>query len=222
MPHNLKTRLGRLLAYLDMHLVDHGMIRAVYNNFYDLGGGMYRLSQPSPAQLADYQQRYGIRTVINLRGDNSFGSYVLEAEACQKLGITLVDHRLYSRRLPSVQDVLSTRDLFERIEYPALMHCKSGADRAGLGASLYRHFRMGEPIEQLRQLHWKYGHFQFGNTGSLAFFFRRYLADNAVEPMAFIDWVQTRYDPKALTVEFEQQKRSLIGTWFIDKLLRRE
>ena len=222
MQHNLNTRFGRLLAYLDMHLVDHGMIRAIYNNFYGLGGGMYRLSQPSPAQLAKYQRELGIRTVINLRGDNSFGSYVLEAEACAKLGITLIDHRLYSRRLPSVEDVLSTQALFDRIEYPALMHCKSGADRAGLGATLYRHFRMGEPIDQIRQLHWRYGHFQFGNTGSLAYFFRRYLDDNAREPIAFIDWVTTRYDIDAMTADFERQKKSLLGTWFIDKLLKRE
>ena len=43
-----------------MHLVDHGFIRAVYNNFHDLGGGMYRLSQPSPAQIRAYQKRFGI------------------------------------------------------------------------------------------------------------------------------------------------------------------
>jgi protein tyrosine/serine phosphatase len=222
MQHNLNTRLGRLLAYLDMHLVDHGMIRALYNNFYGLGGGMYRLSQPSPAQLAKYQSQLGIRTVINLRGDNSFGSYVLEAEACERLGIRLIDHRLYSRRLPSVEDVVGTQALFDSIEYPALMHCKSGADRAGLGATLYRHFRMGEPIAQIRQLHWKFGHFQFGNTGSLAYFFRRYLEDDARSPIAFIDWVRTRYDAEAMTADFEKQKKSIFGTWFIDKLLKRE
>jgi len=222
MQHNLKTRFGRLLAYLDMHLVDHGMIRAVYNNFYGLGGGMYRLSQPSPAQLARYKEQLGIRTVINLRGDNTFGSYVLEAEACARLGIAMVDHRLFSRRLPSVEDVLGTRDLFERIAYPALMHCKSGADRAGLGATLYRHFRMGEPIAQIRQLHWKFGHFQFGNTGSLNYFFGRYIADNAREPMAFVDWVQTRYDFDGMTADFNRQRRSRLGSWFVDTFLRRE
>jgi protein tyrosine/serine phosphatase len=222
MRHDLTRPLGRLIAWLDMHLVDHGLIRTVYNNFYPLGGGMYRLSQPSPAQLRRYRDRLGIRTVINLRGDNAWGSYAYEVEACQRLGITLVDHRLYSRRVPTVQEVLDTRDLFDRIEYPALMHCKSGADRAGLGAALYRHFRMGEPIAQLRQLHWTYGHFQFGNTGSLDYFFRRYLQDSAADGIAFVDWVATRYDPQAMTRDFQLVKKSIFGTWFIDKLLRRE
>jgi len=223
MTHNLNSVFGRLIAYLDMHLVDHGMVRAVYNNFYALGGGMFRLSQPSPAQLKRYQARYGIRTVINLRGDNAFGSYAYEREACERLGITMVDHRLFSRRLPSIEEVLATRDLFERMDYPALMHCKSGADRAGLGAVLYKHFRCGEPIEQAaRQLRWTYGHFRFGNTASLDYFFDTYLRENAKAPIAFVDWLQTRYDPMALAAEFEQQKRSRLGTWFVDKFLRRE
>jgi protein tyrosine/serine phosphatase len=222
MNHNLNTALGRALAWLDMHLVDHGLVRTVYNNFYHLGGGMYRLSQPSPAQLRRYQRLLGIQTVINLRGDNNFGSYALEVEACRELGLTLIDHRLYSRRLPTVEDVLSTRDLFNQITYPALMHCKSGADRAGLGATLYCHFRLGQPIEQIRQLRWTYGHFRFGNTGSLDYFFQRYQEDNARSPIAFIDWVQTRYDREAMTADFDRQRRSRLGTWFVDKFLRRE
>ena len=52
---DISTTGGRIAARLDMHLVDHGAIRAVYNNFYDLGGGMYRSSQPSPAQIRKYQ-----------------------------------------------------------------------------------------------------------------------------------------------------------------------
>ena len=64
MRHNLKTRLGRLIARLDMYLVDHGAFRALYNNLHHLGGGMYRLSQPSPAQLRRYRRTLGVRTVI--------------------------------------------------------------------------------------------------------------------------------------------------------------
>lgn len=222
MPLDLQTRLGKFLAYLDMHFVDHGVIRAVYNNFYDLGGGMYRISQPSPRQLEAYQRKLGIRTVINLRGENVFGSYLLEKQACEALGIALVDHRLFSRHFPTVEEVLDTRDLFDRIEYPALIHCKSGADRAGLAATLYRHFRMGDPIEAIRQLHWKFGHFQFGNTARLDKFFAQYIEDAKREPMSFIDWVQTRYDRDRMDVEFTEARRSRLGTWFVDRFLRRE
>jgi hypothetical protein len=75
---DISTTGGRIVAWLDMHLVDHGAIRAVYNNFYDLGGGMYRSSQPSPAQIRKYQQKFGLKSIINLRGAHGYGSYALE------------------------------------------------------------------------------------------------------------------------------------------------
>lgn len=220
MRHDMTRPLGRMVAWLDMHLVDHGLIRSAYNNFFDLGGGMYRLSQPSPSQLRRYRDRYGVKTVINLRGANGYGSYFFEQEACRELGIELIDFRLFAKSLPTVEQVVHLKELFEKIQYPALMHCKSGADRAGMGSMLYRHFKMGDAIEDAAQLHWKYGHFQFGDTGSLDYFFMRYLRDG--QGMPFIDWVTQRYDRDALTRDFRQIRKSIIGTWFIEKLLRRE
>ena len=66
MHFRLDTTYGRLMAWLNMHLVDHGCVRAIYNNLYALGGGMYRSSQPSPAQIRHDQRRYGLRSIINL------------------------------------------------------------------------------------------------------------------------------------------------------------
>ncbi len=207
-----------------MHLVDHGFIRAVYNNFHDLGGGMYRLSQPSPAQIRAYQQRYGIKTIVNLRGDHGYGSYAMEAEACRALGITLVDHKLYSRQAPNLQALEATQALFDAIEYPALIHCKSGADRAGLGSVLYKHFRLGVPIaEAQRELSWRFGHFRIGKTAILDYFLERYLADNAKDPIGFMDWARTRYDKNALHQDFHQlRKENGFGDWILDKVLHRE
>lgn len=224
MPHDLSTRFGRLKAWLDMHLVDHGFVRAVYNNFHALGGGMFRLSQPSPAQLRAYRDRFGIKTVVNLRGSHGYGSYAMEKAACRELGLALVDQRLYSRRAPTVAEIEAIRAAFERIEYPALMHCKSGADRAGLGSVFYRHFRMGVPMaEAARELNWRYGHFRMGKTAILDYFVQRYLDDNTREPIDFMDWVRTRYDKDALTADFKRQrKENGIGDWILDKVLRRE
>lgn len=224
MPHDLSSRLGRLWAWLDMHLVDHGFVRAVYNNFHALGGGMYRLSQPSPAQIRTYQRELGIRTIVNLRGDHGYGSYPMEVQACQDAGIRLIDHRMYSRQPPTREVIEATREIFEGIQYPALLHCKSGADRAGLASVLYRHFHLGEPIAQARrELSWRYGHFRMGQTAVLDYFFDRYEQDNAREPIAFIDWVRTRYDKVQLHHDFHRQRRENgLGDWLIDKLLRRE
>lgn len=210
----------RVRAWFDMQLVDHGCIRAVYNNFYDLGGGMFRSSQPSPAQIRKYQQRYGLRSVINLRGVHGYGSYALEKEACAQLGIALHDVKLYSRTPPEVEEVHAMKDLFERLEFPALLHCKSGADRAGLGAALYRILHLGHRVEDaMAELDWKYGHFKQARTGVLDFFFASYVARNAQSPIGFMEWVDTEYNRLEMESRFREEGwASLI----VDKVLHRE
>jgi len=42
-------------------------------------------------------------------------------------------------------------NLFGTLEYPILMHCKSGADRVGLMSALYLHTRHGVPISEARR-----------------------------------------------------------------------
>jgi protein tyrosine phosphatase (PTP) superfamily phosphohydrolase (DUF442 family) len=210
----------RVRAWFDMQLVDHGCIRAVYNNFYDLGGGMYRSSQPSPAQIRKYQQRYGLRSIINLRGVHGYGSYALEKEACAQLGIALHDVKLYSRTPPEVEEVHAMKDLFARMEFPALLHCKSGADRAGLGAALYRILHLGHRVEDaMAELDWKYGHFKQARTGVLDFFFASYVARNAQSPIGFMEWVDTEYNRLEMESRFREEGwASLI----VDKVLHRE
>ena len=109
---------------------------------------------------------------------------------------------------------------FERIEYPVLMHCKSGADRAGLMSVLYLHFVERRPIEEARhQLAARFGHFRSADTGILDFVFERYLRDTARAPMPFLDWVETAYDPVALKQEFRSKGWA---NRLVDGLLRRE
>lgn len=217
---DISTRSGRVRAWFDMHLVDHGMIRAVYNNFYHLGGGMYRCSQPSPAQLAKYQQKYGIRSVVNLRGPHGYGSYALEKEACDQLGLALHDVKLYSRTAPEVEEVHAMDELFKSMEFPALMHCKSGADRAGLGSALYRILHLGHRVEDaLAELNWRYGHFKGAKTGILDFFLASYVARNARSPIGFLEWVDTEYDRDVLEASFHEEGWSSL---IVDKVLHRE
>jgi hypothetical protein len=40
--------------------------------------------------------------------------------------------------------------------------------------------------------------------------------------MSLMDWVEQRYDRDAMISDFGKVKKSIFGTWFIDKLLRRE
>lgn len=180
---------------------------------------MARANQPSPRQLERYA-RQGIKTILNLRGKSDTGYYLLEREACERLGLTLVDFRMHSREPPSREQVRGAKALFETMQYPALMHCKSGADRAGAMAVLYRHLKMGEPIEAaVEQLRLKYLHVRQGKTGVIDYFFQRYLEESKTSGKSFLDWVEQDYDQQAI-------KAAFIGEWWanvlVDKILRRE
>jgi protein tyrosine/serine phosphatase len=217
---DLETPEGRRRARADLIWADHGFLRARFSNFHWIEPGvMARANQPSPEALARYAEQ-GFKTILNLRGPSNTGYYALEREACANLGLALVDVRMHSRDPPSREQVLRAKDLFETITYPALMHCKSGADRAGAMAVLYKHFKMGAPIEEaVEQLDLKYLHVKQGKTGVIDYFFQRYLEEGRGAGKSFLQWVLEDYDKKALKAAFK-------GEWWanilVDRILRRE
>jgi protein tyrosine phosphatase (PTP) superfamily phosphohydrolase (DUF442 family) len=214
-----RKALGPLTNYADMLFVDHGVFRLAYQNRYRLGEGAWRSAQPAPHHI-DNLARMGIRTIVNLRGARYCGSYWLERQACARNGVHLEDFQMRSRAAPSRNEIFGARDLFNRIEYPMLMHCKSGADRAGLVSALYLIARENVPVEQaVNQLGLKYGHIRQANTGILDMFFERYLEDNARTPMAFFEWVEKVYNPGDLARAFNANGWANL---LVNGVLRRE
>lgn len=215
----LDTTSGRLRAWADALFVDHAVLRLGWRNRGVVEAGrLYRSNQPLPFQLA-LEARRGIRTVLNLRGQRDCGSDVLAREACARLGLTMIDAPFESRGAPHKDRILRLAGLFETIAYPALIHCKSGADRAGLVAAVYLLLR-GRPVEEAaRQLSWRYGHVAAGRTGILDAFLDRYAAAHAASGIGFLDWVRGAYDEQALRADFRAGR---LGTFITDRLLRRE
>jgi protein tyrosine/serine phosphatase len=157
---------------------------------------------------------------VNLRGDRDCGSYRLEAAACARRGMKLINFSVKSRQAPDKETFHDAKTLFETLEYPILLHCKSGADRAGLMSTLYMIFAEGQSVtEAKRQLSWKYGHIRQADTGILDYVFDMYLEHNNREPIAFLDWVDQHYDPKQLTKEFRAGSMANI---LVNKIMRRE
>ncbi len=216
---NLNNPADRKQAFRDVYWGDHGILRTHFRNKHDLGGQMYRENQPNPKRIAIWAEE-GIKTVINLRGESPKGFYLLEREACEAHGMILINFRMFSRDTHTVAKLRAAKELFETIEYPAVMHCKSGADRTGIMGVLYKHFKMGETIEQaIEQLSLKYMHVKQGKTGMLDFFFENYIAYNAKSPIDFMDWVETVYDPADVKSRFMSGR---VGSFVTDTVLNRE
>ena len=220
------TPQGRRRARREFLFADHAIIRMAFDNSHEIAPGVWRSYQPSPARLERWT-RCGVRTVVNLRGPKPSAALFLEEEACARLGLQLENFRVYSREAPSVETLLGARDLFARIEYPALFHCKSGADRAGVMAALYLFFTGKAPLDQaLKQLSLRYGHVKQGKTGVIDAAFERYLAHARAERIslddvgAFFAWAGSdAYDPAEIKRDF---KGGLFGNLITEVLLRRE
>jgi protein tyrosine/serine phosphatase len=215
----LEGRAGRVRAWANMLLVDHGVFRLAYLNKHRVTDRLWRSAQPAPYQLAQLKAE-GVRTVVNLRGGREHGSWQLQKDACDRLGLTLVDFVVRSRGAPDRETILGAKRFFETVEYPAVLHCKSGADRAGFVAALYLIVHEGRPVDEaLRQLSMRYGHFRFAKTGILDAFFERYLIEGELNGMPFLTWVETVYDPEALERDF---RPSFWSDIVVDRIMRRE
>ncbi len=210
---------GGPARYFELMMIDHGIIRLIYLNRHRISPEAWRAAQPAPHQIARIAAS-GVKTIVNLRGERDCSSYWLEREACERHGIRLVNYQVRSRAAPAVAEIKGAAALFDTLEYPILMHCKSGADRAGLMSALYSHLRLGQPIEiAKRQLSLRFGHIRQADTGVLDYFFDRYLADAAARPMPFMQWLETVYDADELKRSFHA------STWanrLVNSVLKRE
>jgi uncharacterized protein (TIGR01244 family) len=228
LPDEFETPEGRKAAWRSLWLHDHGFLRKLHRNVHQLSPEMYRSAQPSPLDIEDWAAR-GVRTIINLRGlrNNARqpGYWHLSREAATAAGIDYIDHRAFSREAPKPAFINELDHVFRTIRYPALMHCKSGADRAGLGSFLYLFLRAERPFgEARRQLSFRFGHIEGGKTGILDAFLDAYEAaakTDGREPDRehFLGWVNGDYDPEALKAAFEPKP---LGSFLTETLLRRE
>lgn len=218
-PAWIADRADSAFDYFDVLFVDHGVFRVLYPNRHQLSSDAWRSAQPSPRDIRKLAKR-GIKTIVNLRGERDCGSYRLQQLACNRYGIELINFTVKSRKAPTAEKIRAAKELFDSIEYPMLMHCKSGADRVGLMSTLYMIFKAGVPVQEAsRQLGLSYGHIKQADTGVLDLVFESYLAHNSHEPISFMDWVDRHYDSKAIDSAF---RAGGFANVLVNKVLRRE
>jgi protein tyrosine phosphatase (PTP) superfamily phosphohydrolase (DUF442 family) len=208
--------MSPLLASL---LADHAVFRVAWTNWAEvIPGKVYRSNHPLPFRLRRAVARFGIRTVVNLRGEAPNPSTALSAAEAARLGIAHRFMAFESRGAPHRERVLRFAAMYPGLEFPILLHCKSGADRAGLASGLVRLFEGGTAAEAAAELSLRHLHFAASPTGVLDAFFFLY-AEQGEGRMPFLDWVRDIYDEAEMRRRFHASR---LMTLINDRLLARE
>lgn len=173
----------------------------VGDNFHIvLPGKVFRGAQPSASKVEELARRQGIRTIINLRGRcETTAWYQKEAEACQRLGISLEDLYFSAGRLPSVLELRRLIEVLDRSQLPLFIHCRRGSDRTGLAATIVLLLSTPATLEQaLEQLSPRQGHLAIHGPAQIDAFFelyRNWLTENNLlhTPEYFRRWALHEY-----------------------------
>lgn len=218
----LNTRKQYVKARCHGLWYDDAWVREFWlHNFHRIDAYAFRSGQPSPRHLHYYIKHYGIQSVVNVRGlEPENAMQALEHYVCKQLGVKFYILKLHSRDLPRKEVLHEVYTLLKHLDYPAWFHCKSGADRAGLMATLYLHWVRSIPIDKTHQLRfWPYFHYRYAKTGRLDHFFAAYLEDNQHNPQSLLEWIDNTYDRDVLRQSFKSRR---LGNILTDILLKRE
>jgi protein tyrosine/serine phosphatase len=111
------------------------------------------------------------------------------------------------RRAPSAETLAEVIEAFRRAERPFLIHCKSGADRAGLASAMYLMTVEGVPVaEARRMLSFRHLHVTGSRAGVLGGVLDAYEDAGAEAAMPFERWVSTSYDPEEVARRFAARR----------------
>jgi protein tyrosine/serine phosphatase len=140
-------------------------------NFHAVSEGQfYRSAQLAAGELRSAIHEHGIRSILNLRGAHPGEAwYDDEVAVSQALGVAHYDYGLSAYRVVTNGQISEILDILRYAPKPLLVHCKSGADRAGLVSALYRFAGEGASADQAdQQLSMLYGHFPYFGSRSKA------------------------------------------------------
>jgi protein tyrosine/serine phosphatase len=164
-------RSSRILAVVTICVLAWVGYLRLSGNFHAVEDGLvYRSGQLSKAQFADRISERGIRTIINLRGNNTGRPwYDDEVAASTTAHVVHVDFPLSSGRELTDDQLIKLTTLLRDADRPLLIHCEAGADRTGLVSALYELVVAKRPAEEASaQLSIRYGHFPWLRNSTVA------------------------------------------------------
>ncbi len=158
-----------LLAVVGLPLSFYGLLQVGHNQHVVAPGHLYRSAQLPVGEFVSLAQQVGLRTVINLRGENVGQDwYDAQYKAAQKLGVGFINYRMSASRELTVEEMNELAQMLRDAPKPVLIHCSSGSDRTGLACALFLLESGYPPSAVAYQLSLRFGHFPYLWSGSWA------------------------------------------------------
>ena len=149
----MTNRITRLLAVLSLLalLAPAGQSQSALRerelpNFAKVSEKLYRGAQPTGEGFRRLKE-LGIKTIINLRGEDELG--MAEKEAVERLGLNYYNVGLPGLSAPADEQVARVMSIIDAPESgPVFIHCRRGSDRTGTIVAVYRISHEGWTGEQ--------------------------------------------------------------------------
>jgi protein tyrosine/serine phosphatase len=200
---DLSTPENRRRARIYNLWFDHAILRKSWANMHAVAPGVYRSNQPPHARFIKLKAM-GIRSILNLRGGGGAAHYLVEKESCTMLGLALINVAMQARTAPPRADIQSLIRAFRTAEKPFVMHCKSGADRAGFASAIYLLVIEGRPLAEARKmLSPRFFHLKWSKAGILDYILDQYEMHHADTGISFENWIASDYDNAALQAGYQ-------------------
>jgi protein tyrosine phosphatase (PTP) superfamily phosphohydrolase (DUF442 family) len=130
---------GGIAASLVMILAGYVSGDLIHNNLRVVAPGQaYRSGQMDAGEFTRAIKHYGIKSILNLRGENPTKSWhQAEIATAAKLNVAHYDRSLRSGEQLTLEQMNDLVTLLRDAPKPVLIHCLGGADRSALVSALY-------------------------------------------------------------------------------------
>lgn len=176
------------------------LLDVLYNFHWVRNDEAARSSQAHFGGLARLMRRHGLKSIINLRGENSDLSWWrYERRVCESLGARHFDTMLDSRHLPTRAMLVDLLDAFAQAPRPLLIKCSGGHDRTALASALFLIQLDGWSARSAAEQQFSprlYGHAPKKHQHWLQPFIAFAQEDSARARLS--DWAREAYDPANL------------------------
>ena len=192
---------------------EHNFLNLFWFNFHKVDEHVYRSAQITPWRLRKIIKKYGIKTIINLRGNHKNYLYQKEKEICKEMGVKYYTVSLSSRSpdKTKINELKKLINILKTAKKPILFHCKAGADRTGFVAVLW-HILNGRDKKWAidKELRLKYLYLPWSKAGKIKKVFELYDGGD------FVEWFDKNRD------KFKEFKSNRFADFITDRILRKE